>query len=57
MYLCIIDNYASGTYNILFYFIISKRFKQISTKSCVHANLVSYFNVVRVTVYIMYDFL
>jgi hypothetical protein len=25
----IIDNYARGTYNVLFYFIISKRFKQI----------------------------
>jgi hypothetical protein len=25
----IIDNYACGTYNVLFYFIISKRFKQI----------------------------
>jgi hypothetical protein len=27
----IIDNYARGTYNVLFYFIISKRFKQIFT--------------------------
>jgi hypothetical protein len=25
----IIDNYARGAYNVLFYFIISKRFKQI----------------------------
>jgi hypothetical protein len=58
----IIDNYARGTYNVLLYFIIYKRFKQMfsiperkSTKSCVHANLVRYFDIVRVTVYIMYD--
>jgi hypothetical protein len=28
----IIDNYARGTYNVLFYFIISKRFTQIFSK-------------------------
>jgi hypothetical protein len=37
----IIDNYARGTYNVLFYCIISKRFKQIFSKLkviCVDAN-------------------
>jgi hypothetical protein len=28
----IINNYAPGTYNVLFYFIIPKRFKQIFSK-------------------------
>jgi hypothetical protein len=28
----IIENYARGTYNVLFYFIISKRCKQIFSK-------------------------
>jgi hypothetical protein len=28
----IINNYARGTYNVLFYFIISKRFKQTFSK-------------------------